>query len=131
MEIRLQRTVSASLVHAEEMCTIIGILGECKTDLKGVKKIEQCHLVRCPLLISRNTAQRKSSERGKGSRTDLSIGLWLVPSKETKNWTLLMMSDIVAMVLGIGRMSTETLGRGYGYNDDRHLGFGWDDDGEG
>ncbi|KAJ8087344.1 hypothetical protein PM082_006174 [Marasmius tenuissimus] len=101
MEIRLRRTVSASLVHAEEMCTIIGILGECKTDLKG------------------------------GSRTDLSIGLWLVPSKETKNWTLLMMSDIVAMVLGIGRMSTETLGRGYGYNDDRHLGFGWDDDGEG
>ncbi|KAJ8079888.1 hypothetical protein PM082_016713 [Marasmius tenuissimus] len=79
--------ISATLVLEEDMCTISGISGELKMSTVPVWKGGEgdndgvlyqgvvSFSVRYSGLLSR---------KGHGSGADLSVGLWLVPSKETK-----------------------------------------------
>ncbi|KAL0062341.1 hypothetical protein AAF712_010825 [Marasmius tenuissimus] len=116
--------ISATLVLEEDMCTISGISGELKMSTVPVWKGGEgdndgvlyqgvvSFSVRYSGLLSR---------KGHGSGADLSVGLWLVPSKETKR---LDCDGVEHLANQTGSKST---GGGYDYASDDDL-DGWDDD---
>ncbi|KAK1225910.1 hypothetical protein PQX77_011105 [Marasmius sp. AFHP31] len=116
--------ISATLVLEEDMCTISGISGELKMSTTPVwKGAEETQVMYQGVVSFSARYSGMLARKGHGPGASLSVGLWLVPSKEMRK---LNCDGAEHLANQIGSTVTQSFGGGgYGYDDDLD---GWDED---
>ncbi|KAJ8079838.1 hypothetical protein PM082_016663 [Marasmius tenuissimus] len=119
--------ISATLVLEEDMCTIGGISGELKMSTIPVwRGGEETQVLYQGVVSFSVRYSGLLARKGHGPGASLSVGLWLVPSKETRK---LDCDGAEHLAYETGSTVTQSFGGGggygYGYDDDLD---GWDED---
>ncbi|KAL0060909.1 hypothetical protein AAF712_012304 [Marasmius tenuissimus] len=119
--------ISATLVLEEDMCTIGGISGELKMSTIPVwRGGEETQVLYQGVVSFSVRYSGLLARKGHGPGASLSVGLWLVPSKETRK---LDCDGAEYLAYETGSTVTQSFGGGggygYGYDDDLD---GWDED---